>query len=59
MTRALGDGTNYFERLATWKKRHSTGWPRRAEENVDHVTRVFIWSPKKSISRASAKLQVP
>jgi hypothetical protein len=59
MTRAFGDGTSNLERLAVWGKKHSTGWPRRSDEDVDHVGQAFIWSPKKFISQASAELQMP
>jgi hypothetical protein len=38
---------------------HSTGWPRRSDEDVDHVRQSFIQSPEKSISQATAKLQMP
>jgi hypothetical protein len=40
------------------EKKHSTGWPRRSSEDVDHVWQVFIQSPKKSISQSSAELQM-
>jgi hypothetical protein len=36
----------------------STGWPRRSDEDVDRVREAFIQSLNKSISRASAELQM-
>jgi hypothetical protein len=59
MKRALGHGINYLKRLTVWKKRPSTGWPMRSDEDVEHVRQVFIYSPRKSTSQASAGLQVP
>jgi hypothetical protein len=40
------------------EKRHSTGWPRRCDEDEDCVRQAFMWSPKKSISQVSAELQI-
>jgi hypothetical protein len=45
MTRALGQGTSNLE-MGSVEKRHSTGWPKGSDENVDHVRQAFILSPK-------------
>jgi hypothetical protein len=49
MTRALGKGTSNLE-MGSVEKRHYAGWPKRADEDVNHVRQAFIRSPKKMIS---------
>jgi hypothetical protein len=41
ITRALGEGTRNLEKLEIWRKKiHSLGWPRRSDEDVDHIRQV-------------------
>jgi hypothetical protein len=47
-----------LEKLEVWKKRHSLGWPRRSDEDVDHVRQAFMQSLNTSISWVSAQLQI-
>jgi hypothetical protein len=59
VTWSLGKDTSNLERVAVYKKRNNTAWPNGSDEDVDHVRQPFIRSPKKSISWASAQLQMP
>jgi hypothetical protein len=52
------DGTRSSRGTGSVDKRRSTWWPRRSDEDVDCVKQVFIQIPKKSISRASAELEM-
>jgi hypothetical protein len=58
MTRALGGDTNKFTETSSVTILHSTGRPTGSDEDVDRAGPPFIWSPKMSISRASAELQI-
>jgi hypothetical protein len=44
MTRALGQGTSNLETGGV-EKRHSTGWPKRSDEDVYHARKAFTLSP--------------
>jgi hypothetical protein len=35
--------------MGSVEKRHSAGWPKRSDEDVDHVRQAFIQSLKKMI----------
>lgn len=48
-----------FKETGNVERRHSTGQPRRFDEDVDRVRQVLTWSQKKSISQTSTELQMP
>jgi hypothetical protein len=56
---SLKKGYEQFRGTSSVEERHSIGWPRRSDVDVDSVRQAFIRSPEKSISQASAELQMP